>query len=69
MNSWIHTLAAVSLIVVVCSTAQAESGGLVGEDSQWQQPAPQQCPDLYCWSDICNVYVLSRAARAGGRGR
>ena len=34
------------------------TASLAGEESEWQQPAPRQCPDLYCWADTCNVYVL-----------
>ncbi|MHC4558596.1 MAG: MBL fold metallo-hydrolase [Planctomycetota bacterium] len=32
--------------------------GLGSEMSKWQQPVPQQCPNLFEWSDTCNVYVL-----------
>jgi len=28
------------------------------EGPAWQQPAPQQCPNLFRWTDTCNVYVL-----------
>lgn len=34
------------------------TAGLAAEEPQWQQPVPQHCPDLYCWADTCNVYVL-----------
>ena len=39
-------------VMILASTVLAK------EDSAWQQPAPQQCPHLYRWTDTCNVYVL-----------
>jgi glyoxylase-like metal-dependent hydrolase (beta-lactamase superfamily II) len=34
------------------------------ESTQWQQPLPAQCPNLYCWKDTCNVYVLKKGDSA-----
>ena len=30
------------------------------ESSTWQQPSAEQCPNLYVWTDTCNVYVVKR---------
>ncbi|MBN2139037.1 MAG: MBL fold metallo-hydrolase [Sedimentisphaerales bacterium] len=35
-----------------------------GEDSKWRQPVPRQCPNLFEWTDTCNVYVLKEGDSA-----
>jgi len=43
----------------------ASAGLALGhEDVKWKQPVPSQCPNLYCWTDTCNVYVLKHGNAA-----
>ncbi len=38
----------------------ASSQAIAGDEGSaaWHQPAPSVCPELYVWTDTCNVYAL-----------
>ncbi|OHB82304.1 MAG: hypothetical protein A2Z38_00295 [Planctomycetes bacterium RBG_19FT_COMBO_48_8] len=46
-------------LLFTCVAALILNVAAVGRnDSTWEQPVPDQCPNLYLWSDTCNTYVL-----------
>ncbi|MBL7152663.1 MAG: MBL fold metallo-hydrolase [Phycisphaerae bacterium] len=57
LKTGVMRLACVAVLIFACT-------GLASEISQWQRPIRQQCPNLYAWSDTCNVYVLKEGDSA-----
>ena len=44
------------LIAILCGAAVASASTIAA--AEFRQPAPDVHPDLFVWTDTCNVYVL-----------